>query len=189
MKSILYIASKNPGKIEEYKKLLSKINCSLLLQPEDIEVLENGVSFAENALKKAQIVSLKTKRYAIADDSGLCVEALNGIPGIYSSRIAENDEERINYILSKLNGIEQRQAYFVANICLCSPKGKVLAKAEAKCCGNILFNKRGINGFGYDPIFEEESTKLTFAEMNQNNKGKISHRGKSVKKLVNFLSC
>ena len=180
----LYLASKNQGKIEEYKKLLLDVNCRLLLQPESIEVEENGVTFRENAIKKASEVSKKTGNYAIADDSGICIDALDGKPGIYSSRYAENDQKRIERVLTELDGEENRGAFFIANICVCSPNGDVILESEAKCFGNIILKPRGKSGFGYDPIFEELSSKLTFAEMNNDLKDLCSHRGKALKKII-----
>ena len=180
----LYLASKNQGKIEEYKKLLLNINCQLLLQPESIEVEENGITFRENAIKKAREVSKETRNYAIADDSGICIDALDGKPGIYSSRYAENDQKRIERVLNELNGEENRSAYFIANVCVCSPTGNVILESEAKCFGNIILKPRGKSGFGYDPIFEELSSKLTFAEMNNEIKDLYSHRGKALKKII-----
>ncbi len=180
----LYLASKNQGKIKEYKKLLLNVNCQLLLQPESIEVEENGLTFRENAIKKASEVSKKTKNYAIADDSGICIDALDGKPGIYSSRYAENDQKRIERILHELDGEENRSAYFIANVCVCSPTENVILESEAKCFGNIILSPRGKGGFGYDPIFEELSSKLTFAEMNNELKDKCSHRAKAVKKII-----
>ncbi|MDC3118208.1 RdgB/HAM1 family non-canonical purine NTP pyrophosphatase [Prochlorococcus sp. AH-716-K03] len=183
----LYLASKNQGKIEEYKKLLLNINCQLLLQPESIEVEENGITFRENAIKKASEVSKKTGNYAIADDSGICIDALDGKPGIYSSRYAENDQKRIERVLLELDGEKNRSAFFIANICVCSPNGEVIIESEAKCYGNIILNPRGKSGFGYDPIFEEASTRLTFAEMNNVIKDSCSHRGKALKKIIKDL--
>tara|TARA_B100000945_G_C20242632_1_gene530728 strand:- start:61 stop:636 length:576 start_codon:yes stop_codon:yes gene_type:complete len=180
----LYLASKNKGKIEEYKKLLSIVNCQLLLQPESIEVKEDGLTFRDNAIKKASEVSKKTKNFSIADDSGICIQALNGNPGIYSSRYADNDQKRIERVLHELEGVQNREAFFVANICVCSPYGKVIIESEAKCFGNIIFNPRGNGGFGYDPIFEESSSKLTFAEMNSEIKDACSHRGRALKKII-----
>jgi len=180
----LYLASKNKGKIEEYKKLLHNVNCQLLLQPESIEVEENGLTFRENAIKKASEVSKKTGNFAIADDSGICIDALDGKPGIYSSRYAENDQKRIEKVLKELDGEVNRGAFFIANICVCSPKGNVVLESEAKCFGNIILKPRGKSGFGYDPIFEEISTKLTFAEMNNELKDLCSHRGKALKKII-----
>ena len=180
----LYLASQNLGKIEEYKKLLLDVNCQLLLQPESIKVDENGITFRENAIKKASTVSKKTRNYAIADDSGICIDALDGRPGIYSSRYAENDKKRIERVLTELDGEENRSAFFIANICVCSPNGNVILESEAKCFGNIILNPRGKSGFGYDPIFEELSSKLTFAEMNNDLKDLCSHRGKALKKII-----
>ena len=180
----LYLASKNQGKIEEYKKLLLNVNCQLLLQPESIEVEENGITFRENAIKKASEVSKKTRNYAIADDSGICIDALDGRPGIYSSRYAENDQKRIERVLHELDGEENRGAFFIANVCVCSPTGDVILESEAKCFGSIILSPRGNRGFGYDSIFEELSNKLTFAEMNNELKDLCSHRGKAVKKII-----
>ena len=180
----LYLASKNQGKIEEYKKLLLNISCQLLLQPQSIEVEENGITFKENAIKKASEVSKETRNYAIADDSGICIDALDGKPGIYSSRYAENDQKRIERVLHELDGEKNRGAFFIANVCVCSPTGEVILESEAKCFGNIILSPRGNGGFGYDPIFEELSSKLTFAEMNNELKDRCSHRGKAVKKII-----
>ncbi len=184
MKKLLYLASKNLGKIGEYQKLLSDVNCQLALQPDSIDVLESGETFKENAAKKACEVSKKLNNYAIADDSGLCIEALNGSPGIYSSRYGDNDKSRINRVLRELQGINNRNAYFIANVCVSSPEGEIILDIEAKCFGKILSSIRGTNGFGYDPIFEEISTKLTFAEMSNEIKDKLSHRGKAIAKLI-----
>ena len=184
MKKLLYLATKNPGKINEYQKLLSEVNCKLVLQPNSIDVIETGNTFKENAVKKACEVSKKLRNFAIADDSGLCIEALDGRPGIYSSRYAKNDSERIKRVLSELEGIKNRSAYFIANLCLASPEGELILDIEAKCFGNILLKSRGENGFGYDPIFEESSSQLTFAEMPANLKDILSHRGRAIAKLV-----
>ena len=184
MKKILYLASKNLGKISEYKKLLSDINCQLALQPDSIDVVESGKTFKENAVKKACEVSKKLNNFAIADDSGLCIEALNGSPGIYSSRYADNDKDRIKRVLSELEGIDNRNAYFVANVCVATPEGKIILDIEEKCFGTILSSTRGTNGFGYDPIFEELSSRLTFAEMPNDIKDNLSHRGKAIAKLI-----
>ena len=180
----LYLASKNLGKIEEYKKLLSNVNCKLLLQPDSIEVEENGITFRENAIKKACEVSIKTKSYSIADDSGICIDALDGRPGVYSSRYAQNDKKRIERILNELEGVQNRSAFFEAHICVCSPDGKVILESQAKCFGSIISGPRGEGGFGYDPIFEERFNKLTFAEMSNKVKDKCSHRGKALEKII-----
>jgi len=184
MKEILYLASKNIGKINEYKKMLEGINCELLLQPSHIDIVEDGDNFRDNAIKKACEISKYTNSYAIADDSGLCIDSLNGRPGIYSSRFADTDQKRIERVLKELEGISNRSAFFVANICLSSPEGKILLDVEDKCYGNILCKQRGEGGFGYDPIFEELTTRLTFAEMNEDLKDKLSHRGRALTKII-----
>ena len=109
---------------------------------------------------------------------------MDGKPGIYSSRYAENDQKRIEKVLTELDGVENRAAFFIANICVCSPNGNVILESEAKCFGNIILKPRGKSGFGYDPIFEELSSKLTFAEMNNDLKDLCSHRGKALKKII-----
>ena len=134
-------------------------------------------------LKKQVKFLEKRKSFSIADDSGICIEALDGKPGIYSSRYAENDQKRIERVLKELDGVQNRSAFFIACICVCSPNGQVIIESEAKCHGNITLNQRGKGGFGYDPIFEESSTRLTFAEMNNDIKDSSSHRGKALKKL------
>ena len=188
MKKILYLASKNLGKISEYQKLLSDINCQLALQPDSIDVVESGKTFRENAVKKACEVSKKLNNFAIADDSGLCIDALGGKPGIYSSRFAENDQKRIERVLKELDGEKKRDAFFIAHVCLADPSGKVILHSEAKCFGNILLKPRGNDGFGYDPIFEETQSKLSFAEMSNEIKEFHSHRGKALRKMIPDIS-
>ena len=184
----LYLASKNKGKIEEYKKLLAGVNCKLLLQPESLEVEEDGLTFRDNAIKKASEVSRKTNNFSIADDSGICIEALGGKPGIYSSRYAENDQKRIERVLRELDGVQNRSAFFIANICLCSPNGEVIIESEAKCHGNIILNPRGKSGFGYDPIFYVPHQSCTMSEMDADTKNRIGHRGKATHKMKGQIS-
>jgi len=188
MKKKLYVATTNSGKIREYSKLLDQINCELLMQPDSIVVLEDGSNFKENAIKKACEVALKTNNYAIADDSGLCIDALDGRPGIYSSRFASDDTKRIERVLKELHGSSNRSAFFIAHVCLADQNGKVILNSEEKCFGNILLKPRGKNGFGYDPIFEEISTKKSFAEMDDFLKDNYSHRGKALKKIMPELN-
>ena len=109
MKKTLYVASKNHGKINEYQRMLFNVNCQLLSQPESIEVIEDGLSFEENAMKKACEVAKRTNSFSIADDSGLCIDSLDGRPGIFSSRYAENDLKRIQRVLSELDGKKNRE--------------------------------------------------------------------------------
>ena len=184
----LYLASKNKGKIEEYKKLLAGVNCKLLLQPESLEVEEDGLTFRDNAIKKASEVSRKTNNFSIADDSGICIEALGGKPGIYSSRYAENDQKRIERVLRELDGVQNRSAFFIANICVCSPNGEVIIESEAKCHGNIILNPRGKSGFGYDPIFQPTGYQITMAELSADEKDRISHRGQAMRAIAPVIA-
>tara|TARA_B100000073_G_C23725525_1_gene569120 strand:+ start:1288 stop:1866 length:579 start_codon:yes stop_codon:yes gene_type:complete len=184
MKKTLYVASKNHGKINEYQRMLFNVNCQLLSQPESIEVIEDGLSFEENAMKKACEVAKRTNSFSIADDSGLCIDSLDGRPGIFSSRYAENDLKRIQRVLSELDGKKNREAYFVAHICVASPEGKVVLNSEGRCYGNILHKPRGDDGFGYDPIFQEVSSALSFAEMGYELKKQFSHRGRALEKII-----
>ena len=118
-----------------------------------------------------------TGKWALSDDSGLSVYSLSGRPGVYSSRYANTDEERINRLLLELESVEDRRAFFSAALCLAAPDNNVLIEVEGRCEGLITKEPRGRNGFGYDPIFEVNTTGLTFAEMDKYQKLKIGHRG------------
>ena len=189
----LVIASGNEGKIKEFKKLLEDFPLDLLSQPFGFEIEETGNTFIENARIKAIAVSKETRNLALADDSGLSVEALGGAPGIYSSRYANSDNERIEKLLAELKPFANRKAKFECALCIASGE-KILIEVTGVCEGIITFSKKGKNGFGYDPIFEVSELGETFAEMNNNKKKKISHRGNAfkllkpeLKKLLNFI--
>ncbi len=176
---ILFIGSTNPGKIEEFTNFLSHFPLILKSQPKGIVVKETGKSFMDNARLKALEVAKKTNQWALADDSGLCVHALNGSPGIYSARYANSDEARIKRLLNELQDCDNRNADFVSAICIASPENGILLEVEAKCQGRIVHEPRGMHGFGYDPIFQEQSTGLTFAEMSKDQKREFGHRGRA----------
>ena len=178
----LIIASSNQGKIREFKKLLDDFPFDLLTQPVGLEIEETGNTFMENARMKAIAVSKETGNLSLADDSGLSVEALGGAPGIYSSRYASSDTERIQKLLDELKPFPNRKAKFECALCLASGK-KVLIEVSGFCEGLITLSQRGKNGFGYDPIFEVSGLGLTFAEMNYKKKKQIGHRGNAFKLL------
>ena len=178
----LVIASGNEGKIKEFQKLLKDFPLNLLSQPFGFEIEETGKTFMENARIKAIAVSKETGNISLADDSGLCVEALGGAPGIYSSRYANSDNERIEKLLAELKPFPNRKAKFECALCIASGD-KVLIEVTGFCEGIITFSKKGKNGFGYDPIFEVSGLGETFAEMNQNKKRQIGHRGNAFKLL------
>ena len=178
----LVIASGNEGKIKEFQKLLEDFPFNLLSQPFGFDIEETGKTFMENARIKAIAASKETGNISLADDSGLSVEALGGAPGIYSSRYANSDNERIEKLLAELKPFPNRKAKFECALCIASGD-KVLIEVTGFCEGIITFSKKGKNGFGYDPIFEVSGLGETFAEMNQNKKREIGHRGNAFKLL------
>ncbi len=173
----LVIASHNLGKVKEFESYLCGFPVRLLSQPNGLHIDENGSSFMENARIKAIAVANETDAWALADDSGLCVNSLGGAPGIYSSRYAKNDKDRINRLLSELVPFDDRTAYFSSALCLASPGAKILIESEGRCEGLITHFPRGEGGFGYDPVFEVYGTGLTFAEMSRTEKQFLGHRG------------
>ena len=175
----LVIASGNAGKIREFQGLLQALPVTVRPQPEGLEVEETGSTFAANARLKAQAVAATTGEWALADDSGLSVDALDGAPGVHSARYAPTDPERIARLLKALNGSEQRQAHFCAALCIAAPDGSVLLEVEGRCDGLITASPRGKQGFGYDPIFEVAGTGRTFAEMPLAEKKQHGHRGRA----------
>ncbi len=182
----LILASNNRKKLVELQSILADTGIEVLSQREagcDFEVDENGETFEENAYLKAIAVTQATGEAAIADDSGLCVDALDGEPGVYSARYTGNhedtDEMRNDYLLSKLENVENRSARFVSCICCTLPNGDVL-RARGECEGEILRESRGSLGFGYDPVFLPEGFSLSMGEIAPEVKNAISHRAKAL---------
>ena len=159
----------------------------LELKPKDLDIEETGKTFAENAALKASSVAKVMGEWAIADDSGLAVAALDGAPGLYSARYGKTDEERINRLLRELEGENNRQAQFVCAIAIARPDGAIALQTEGICPGEILKSPQGNGGFGYDPIFYVPSQQQTFAEMSPAVKNKISHRGRAFEQLLPHL--
>ena len=179
----LVIASGNKGKIGEFKKLLDDFPIDLLTQPVGFEIEETGSTFMENARIKAIAVSQATGHLYLADDSGLSVEAIGGAPGIYSSRYASSDKQRIEKLLAELKPFSNRKAKFECALCIASGE-KVLIEVSGFCEGLITFFPRGKKGFGYDPIFEVSGLGETYAEMDHEKKKHIGHRGNAFKLLI-----
>lgn len=184
----LVVATSNPGKLREMGKLLADFPLELALKPIELEIEETGTTFIENAILKAQQTAKTLNEWSIADDSGLMVMALNGRPGIYSSRYGTNDRERIDRLLLELGNNPDRKAQFVCAIAVANPQGEIVIKTEGICQGEILTEVRGEGGFGYDPIFFVPEFQQTFAEMPLELKQKISHRGKAFANLHPLLS-
>ena len=180
----LVIASGNAGKVREFGALLADLGLNAQAQPEGLEVEETGSTFAENARIKAQAVARATGCWALADDSGLGVDALGGAPGVHSARYADSDGARIQRLLRELKGAgahspASRSAHFSAALALANPAGEIVLEVEGICPGQILEAPRGEGGFGYDPVFLVPEAGLTFAEMPHSQKAELGHRGRA----------
>jgi XTP/dITP diphosphohydrolase len=184
----LVVATGNPGKLKEMQAYLAALDWELTLKPEELDIEETGDTFAANACLKASYVAKATQNWAIADDSGLQIEALNGAPGVYSARYAPTDEERIARVLRELGNTQNREAAFVCSLAVSSPDGQIVYQSEGICPGEIIYQPRGQGGFGYDPIFYVPQKQLTFAEMSATEKKSISHRGKALASLLQMMN-
>ncbi len=180
----LVVATGNQGKLDEIREYLEGLNWNLQLKPKDLEVEETGDSFMANACLKASVVAQALGEWAIGDDSGLMVDALDGSPGIYSSRYEATDSKRIERLLRELGNSENRRGKFVCAVAVARPDGSIVLEAEGVCQGEITRSPRGKNGFGYDPIFYVPQYQQTFAEMKADLKRKISHRGLAFTNLL-----
>lgn len=185
---LLVVATGNPGKLGEMQAYLVNSGWELTLKPEALEIEETGSTFVENACLKASTVAKATRKWAIADDSGLAIDALNGAPGIYSARYGKTDADRIQRVLNELQNTSNRQAQFVCAIAIARPDGEIALQTQGICRGEILFAPRGDQGFGYDPIFYVPSHEMTFAEMPPELKQQVSHRGQAFKALLPQLT-
>ncbi len=191
----MVLGTYNLKKRDELQQLLTPLRVQLrTLQemPDAIEVVEDGQTFAENAAKKATQQAMVLKQWVLAEDSGLCVDALGGAPGIYSARFAgesATDEANNHLLLEKLSGTspEKRGAHYVCHMTLSSPQGEVVLQSEAKCHGRIATGPQGDHGFGYDPLFLIPEYGRTFGQLGPAVKGLISHRAKASRQFVDHL--
>ncbi|MEG6614945.1 XTP/dITP diphosphatase [Peptococcaceae bacterium 1198_IL3148] len=191
----LVLASGNKGKLKEFNTLLAPLNISVLSladYPGMPETIEDGSTFSENAIKKAKEAAQHTGLPALADDSGLEVDYLNGQPGVYSARFAgepKDDAANNRKLLALMKDVpwEQRTARFRCVIAICTPEGTV-ETSDGACEGYILEEERGNGGFGYDPLFYVPQFDKTFAELDMTEKNKISHRGRALQGMVNILT-
>jgi XTP/dITP diphosphohydrolase len=185
----IFLATKNVGKINEFKRLVADKNIEVLsiLDSSDIpEVEEDGETFEENSKKKAVEIAKYLNMYTISDDSGLCVDFLDGAPGVYSARYSgENadDEKNIDKLLKDMEGIKERKAKFVSVVSLAKPSGEVYSyRGEAD--GEIMNERHGTNGFGYDPVFFSYELNKCFGQATPEEKKSVSHRAKAFEKLM-----
>jgi XTP/dITP diphosphohydrolase len=192
----LLLGTRNLGKLREITSILEDSGWSFSSPPENIETpVEDGKTFTDNAIAKARFYATASGLWALADDSGLEVDALAGAPGVYSARYAgENasDADRRELLLSELAKVvdKDRRARFVSVVAIASADGKVLNVSEGICEGTLTFAPRGEGGFGYDPLFVPDGFSQTFAELPESVKNRISHRARALIKTRQFLkSC
>ena len=189
-------ASSNAHKIKEIQSIMSKFGVKVVSRKEagvpEFEIEEDGETFEENSLKKAEAIMKATGKLTVADDSGLMVDYLGGAPGVYSARFAgeECDDEKNNEkLLKHLEGLpaEDRKAKFVSVITLMFPDGNTIG-ARGECPGRIIETPTGENGFGYDPLFVPDGLSKTFAQLSDKEKNSISHRARALEKLEEILT-
>lgn len=190
----LLLATNNQGKIKEYRRLLRDVPVELVTLADlgiTTEVSEEGESLEENARLKAMAYAVEGRMVALADDSGLEVDALGGEPGPMSARYAgegASDSDRVNYLLTRLEGVpwEKRSARFRCVIAIAMPEGKV-ELCSGECRGFIIFEPRGESGFGYDPVFYLPELGKTMAELSMEAKNRVSHRSRAVSQVPRLL--
>lgn len=185
----LVLATNNKNKKKEIENLLQGTDISIISIDKDFDPEETGKTFQENSYIKAYEAAKIMNIPALADDSGLEIDALNGLPGVYSARYAENDQKRIERVLNELNDIkpEERTARFICSMVLVAPDGEILYSCLGKCEGLIIDKSAGENGFGYDPIFYIPELNATMAQLNLEQKNRISHRGKALSCMMDWL--
>lgn len=183
----IVLASSNPHKVKEINEIAGNGDITFILPPDGFDPDETGVTFAENSLIKAQEAWKLSHNWTLADDSGLCIDALGGKPGIYSARYAETPQKRIERVLKELEDTENRTAHFICSMTLINPKGETAFTCEGICEGQIIKEAKGTNGFGYDPIFLPDGYDKTIAELPEDEKNRISHRSKALRQVMDFL--
>ena len=196
VKRIIF-ATRNAHKLEELREITriytgnrDFIENSLPEPPFD--PIENGATFEENSLIKARAVKPQEGYFILADDSGLCVDALDGRPGLYSARYAPTQDEKIEKLLAEMQAETDRSAKFVCAMTLLNDKGEMIFKTTGECLGKIARSRAGSNGFGFDPVFipneGQNGTEIkTLAQMPSELKNKISHRAKALSNIINFM--
>lgn len=188
----LVIATSNQHKLKEIENIFKgTVIKEILPMPSDIgEIIENGTTFIENSLIKAKAVYNYTKLPSLADDSGICINALNGEPGIYSARYGGENlgyKEKMQLILDKLKNKDDRSAYFITSA-VCVLDDNYYIALEGRVNGKIIESPRGFDGFGYDPIFQPDRYNVTYAEMSLEEKNSMSHRALAMNKMKEILS-
>lgn len=179
----------NEHKVFEINEIVKGVdkNIVFVLPKGEFNPVENGSTFEENSLIKAKEGARLSGMLTLADDSGLCIDALNGAPGLYSARYAGTQDEKIARILKELDGIENRKAKFVCCMTLVDGNGEIIHVSKGECHGQIIKERKGVNGFGYDPVFMPDGYDVTIAEMPEEQKNAISHRGNALREMLEFI--
>lgn len=183
----IVLASSNEHKVKEINAITKDLGIEFILPPAGFDPIEDGATFEENSLIKAKEAWKLGKTWTLADDSGLCIEGLNGAPGIHSARYADTAQNRINRVLKEMQGKENRSACFKCCMTLINPAGDVEYLYTGVCEGSIVEEQRGVNGFGYDPIFLLKNSDKTMAELTDEEKNTISHRAVALNKIIEYL--
>ena len=185
----IVLATSNPHKVEEINAITQGLGVEFILPPDGFDPVEDAETFEGNALLKAKDANKLTGMMTLADDSGLCVDALGGEPSIHSARYADTSIARIEKLLGALKDVadSKRGAKFVCAMCLLNEQGEVLFLDRGECHGKIGRKIKGQNGFGYDPIFIVGDGNLTMSELSEEEKNRISHRGLALQKLIKYL--
>lgn len=194
-KPLLVLGTSNRGKGRELTRLLAEVDLDILMLadfPDPIDVVEDGETFTENARLKATQQARRLRRWVLAEDSGLMVDALDGAPGVYSARYSgpnATDESNNQLLLEQLGRtpLEKRTARYICHLTLCDPSGAIRAERESFCPGRILFKPEGSHGFGYDPLFEVVEYGRSFGVLGPEVKARLSHRARAVRQLIPAL--
>lgn len=184
------LGTTNSHKLEEINQMLQSVeDIEFVLVDGDFNPLEDGSTFEENSYIKAKAAAQKMNMYALADDTGLCVDALDGRPGLYSARYAPTQEEKISKLLDEMRTVSQgsRSAHFVCTMTLVSPNGEKLHTQVGKIHGLIDEAPSGVHGFGYDPIFFIPELGKTMADMTLEEKNTLSHRAKALIPMIDWI--
>ncbi len=186
----IVLASSNEHKVKEINEIVNKLGYDIefVLPKGKFDPIENGETFEANSLIKAKAAWELTKTWSLADDSGLCIDSLDGKPGIYSARYETTPQKRIERVLNEMKNIENRKAHFTCAMTLINPKGEVEFACKGICEGSIAYKPTGEHGFGYDPIFILKNSDKTMAELNDDEKNEISHRSLALQKVLNYIS-
>lgn len=185
--SVIVFATGNPHKLAEVNEIAKGTGIEFILPSSEFNPDETGSSFEENSYIKAKEAARLSNCIALADDSGLCVEALNGAPGLYSARYAPTAQDRINKLLKNLAPFTNRAAKFVCAMTLVDEFGNILNQEIGECKGQITEVPSGVNGFGYDPVFLPDGFSITMADMSDELKNTISHRSIALNKMINYI--